>query len=178
MVRPVSLPPGWNLEFAAMTLCDGDGGGVADPRVIRFAEDVTPVGSPIVIVDDEGNSRRPRTRDLFLAPGIRRCFIRADANSDAGFDIADAIIILLYLFGQEELNCMDAGDVNDDGAVDIADSIHLLGYLFAAGPPPPPPFPGPQHEETTDACATDPTADRLGCDRYGPCACLQPVDND
>jgi len=81
-------------------------------------------------------------------------FRRGDANCDASHDIADAILILGYLFSSKPAQCLDALDTNDSGALDVADAVYLLGYLFANGAPPPPPFPNP---------GTDPTNDELDC---------------
>ena len=85
-------------------------------------------------------------------------FIRGDANADGRVDIADAIFILSYLFGNGRVpDCMDAADSNDDGSVDIADAIFILKVLFVTGEdfPAPYPFPG-----------RDPTEDSLNCSLY------------
>jgi hypothetical protein len=64
---------------------------------------------------------------------------RGDANGDGGYDIADPIVILSYLFADGTIRSECPGtvaDVNRDHAVDIADPIVLLSHLFAEGPPP------------------------------------------
>ncbi|MEM7164209.1 MAG: hypothetical protein AAF581_02025 [Planctomycetota bacterium] len=86
-------------------------------------------------------------------------FTRGDCNSDAIFNIADAVFLLAFLFPQgalPTLDCMDACDANDDASLNVADAIAILSTLFAQGPPPvlPAPFPG---------CGPDPTADALDC---------------
>lgn len=81
-------------------------------------------------------------------------FIRGDANRDGLVDIADPIRVLLAMFSDRSLTCLDAADVNDDGRVDIADPIRTLLTLFGAQTAVPPPFPD---------SGQDPTADRLGC---------------
>lgn len=58
-------------------------------------------------------------------------FWRGDVNADEGQDIADAVMILEYLFHSAGLRPpIDRADVNDDGEIDIGDPIYLLGYLF------------------------------------------------
>jgi len=80
-------------------------------------------------------------------------FVRGNANGDDRIDIADAIFVLGYLFGNGTApEVPDSADANDDGGIDIADAIYILGFLFGGGPPPPPPYPDP---------GTDPTPDSL-----------------
>ncbi len=81
-------------------------------------------------------------------------FRRGDANCDNSHDIADAILILGYLFGGKTVVCLDALDTNDSGSLDLSDAIYLLGYFFAGGSPPPDPFPN---------LGPDPTDDELDC---------------
>lgn len=84
-------------------------------------------------------------------------FRRGDANSDATFDISDAIYLLAGFFtGGPAPACADAGDANDDGGLDIADAVYVLAALFTPSSPAPP-APGP------DQCGDDPTADGLDC---------------
>ncbi len=68
-------------------------------------------------------------------------FLRGDANADGVIDVADAVSVLLYLFGGSKCDCLDAADVNGTGEVDISDPIWLLSYLFRGGPPPASPYP-------------------------------------
>jgi len=82
-------------------------------------------------------------------------FIRGDANSDGQVNIADAVAILQYLFGDTKQACDDAIDVNDDGFLMIDDAIRLLMYLFVS---PDPPIPAP-----AGVPGPDPTQDSLGC---------------
>ena len=86
-------------------------------------------------------------------------FVRGDCNSSGLFNIADAIILLNFLFGLGGgVTCPDACDTNDDEQANIADAIYLLASLFTGGPVPPPPFPD---------CGTDPDGDLLDCPIYG-----------
>ena len=81
-------------------------------------------------------------------------FLRADANGDGVVDIADAVVILNYLFGSDAVPCLIALDVNDDELVNVADTIYLLMGLFNGGALPSAPYPD---------CGIDPTAGQLEC---------------
>ena len=98
-------------------------------------------------------------------------FKRGDTNADGKHNIADAICLLGFLFGQESdpckqgvPRCRDGADANNDGKIDIADAIKILGYLFmsATSGPLPAPFPD---------CGLDPEtpADTIDCVTYAPC---------
>jgi hypothetical protein len=102
-------------------------------------------------------------RSMCITPTPAGCsrFRRGDTNVDGALDIADAILIISYLFGEgQPPTCLDAADGNDDGLVDIADAIAVLGYLFGEAGDLAEPFPG---------CGVDPTADGLGCISYDLC---------
>lgn len=96
-------------------------------------------------------------------------FIRGDTNADLRVNLADAIIILGYLFGAAEDSgkvlvpkCFDAADTNDDGNINLSDAITVLSYMFTNGPMPAPVFPN---------CGVDPTTDGdpLDCVEYPDC---------
>ncbi|MEM7168427.1 MAG: peroxidase family protein [Planctomycetota bacterium] len=91
-----------------------------------------------------------------------RNFQRGDCNQDGGFDLADAIRLLSYLFAGTNplIGCEDACDTNDDGVLDISDVVRAVSYLFAGGLPLNAPF---------NVCGIDPTADALGCYRVQGC---------
>ncbi|MFN0059578.1 MAG: hypothetical protein ACKVX7_14070 [Planctomycetota bacterium] len=88
-------------------------------------------------------------------------FRRGDCNDSGACNIADAIILLTFLFGGGgTLVCPDACDMNDDGVLNIADAIYKLTYLFSGGAAPPPPF---------SDCGTDGSTDlTVGCG-YASC---------
>lgn len=89
------------------------------------------------------------------SPGsVRTLFLRGDSNWDGRTDVTDALPMLLYLFLDVPVQCLDALDADDSGLTDITDPIHLLKHLFFGETPPPPPYPGP---------GSDPTFDGLGC---------------
>lgn len=81
-------------------------------------------------------------------------FRRGDSNCDSEVDLSDAINILLYLFDDQTVTCLDALDSNDDGSLNLADTIYLLSFLFEHGDAPGAPYPG---------LGEDPTADAIGC---------------
>ncbi len=85
-------------------------------------------------------------------------FIRGDSNTDGGFDIADAIYTLAFLFSSGPQLCLVAMDANNDDAADIGDAIYTLDALFTGGPTPSAPYPG---------CGTDPGP--LPCDSFASC---------
>jgi len=84
-------------------------------------------------------------------------FIRGDANSDGGLDLADAVTVLSHLFlGGPAPDCQDAVDASDDGMVDLSDGVSLVASLFLGkGPLPAPGVDG--------RAGFDPTADGLFC---------------
>ena len=146
-------------------------------------DDPDSAGAPIVIA-----TRTPRNEKILIAAALELCrfqdeteraaaaadyvwlleqpvqrpqFRRGDASGDGAVNIADAIVILGYLFaGEAEPSCLDAADVNDDGEVQISDAIALLGYLFSGGAIA---APGPL------TCGEDPTPDKLPLCVYPAC---------
>jgi hypothetical protein len=88
-------------------------------------------------------------------------FLRGDVGGDGQLDVADAILVLRYLFEREATpSCLKAADSNDDGRLNIADPIAVVSLLFGRGVPPPEPFP---------TCGIDPTEDGLICRSAPPC---------
>ncbi len=89
-------------------------------------------------------------------------FERGACNSDGSINIADAVVLLLFLFPVTSpivLTCEDACDTNDDGVLNIADAIFLLNALF-----------GSQVLPDPIQCGEDPTSgDLLGCDPFSGC---------
>ncbi len=76
-------------------------------------------------------------------------FLRGNCNSDAAVNIADAVKVLSYLFGDtDDPLCLEACNANDDSDVNIADAVAILSYLFGGGEDLPAP---------SAACGVDPT---------------------
>jgi hypothetical protein len=96
--------------------------------------------------------------------GASHAFRRGDVNVDGVLNLTDSIFLLNYLFlfaRDSRPPCLKSGDANDDGALNLVDPIYLLSFLFREGPAPA--VPG-------TVCGEDPTADRLSCEAYPPCA--------
>ncbi len=87
-------------------------------------------------------------------------FNRGDTNQDGGFDIADAIFLLNFLFNNGIVSCVVACDANDDNGVDIADAVYCLIALFGNGALPPAPH---------GVCGEDPTPGALSCIDFSNC---------
>lgn len=95
--------------------------------------------------------------NLFIIQGspATPLLTRGDCNLDGGFDLADAIALLGFLFNSSvPPSCELACDVNDDELVNIADAIYALGSLFGTEANPAAPFPH---------CGWDPTPSNLEC---------------
>ena len=57
-----------------------------------------------------------------------------DANSDGAVNLADAIVIIGYMFSSGERPlCFKAADTNNDYKVNTADAINILTYMFNNG---------------------------------------------
>jgi len=109
--------------------------------------------------------RGPTSTCALEAGDFGQAFTRGNCNSDAAFDLTDAIFTLNLLFfaGDEEAGCPTACDSNDDGEMNITDAVYSLGTLFLGAALPPQPYP---------ACGYDPTSPAGGsltCERE---ACL------
>lgn len=137
----------------------------------RLPVTVTPDGAALLVWEDE----RIDAADVFgqrvgddgvLGPApMGVSFIRGYCNGDGSFNIADAVLLLAYLFPNgpvPQLDCLDACDCNDDGSLNIADAVCFLGALFGQ-PATPPVSPHPD-------CGSDPTdSDPLDCATFSSC---------
>ncbi len=64
-------------------------------------------------------------------------YVCGDANSDGDANIADAVMIINYVFKSGPAPVPEfAGDANGDGEVNVADGVYLINYVFKDGPPP------------------------------------------
>ena len=87
-------------------------------------------------------------------------FLRSDVDADDSTSLADALLLLHYLFQQGSAPpCRDAADVDDNGRLDVADALMLLAVLFQ----------GRARPASWDWCLRDNTEDALGCEAFGPC---------
>ena len=69
-------------------------------------------------------------------------FLRGDADDNGSVNLADAILVLDYLYtGGGAPSCLDAADIDASLHVNLGDPVYLLSYLFVGGPPPPSPSP-------------------------------------
>lgn len=142
-------------------------GWLADPATnfgwIVIGDETTVSAKRFDTRDNSDPANRPVLTVDFTPPGGGDPeFGRGDCNSDATFNIADAVAGLGILFaGDPAPTCVDACDANDDGAFDIGDMIYILANLFSGGAAIPAPAPG--------TCGVDPTADGLDCASFSPC---------
>lgn len=152
---------------------DGAGGSAAPYDTGVFYDTGSGVGNSLCISWEFGGydgdhdvlleAIRTALEETIVSPDPQ--FNRGDTNGDGGFDIADMVNLLTFLFpagSPFDLLCDDAADTNDDGMLNIADAINGLGVLFPGGTPAvvPAPF---------GSCGTDPTADSLDCASFPPC---------
>lgn len=122
--------------------------------VIAFEDGLgTPAINNRVVVNSE--SIVPQTINGVVAVNTLPEFIRGDVNSDGRFDIADPVMMLLWKFYGQPIDCVKAADADDNGEVGINDALFLMHFFFRNGDIIPPPFPEP---------GTDPTLDTLSCE--------------
>lgn len=117
----------------------------------------TPPVEQVVVVNSQSQSMFVAGCTVELAPGGG--IDRGDCNDDGGFDIADAVFLLSYLFLSGSVNCQNACDNNDDEQLNIADAVTALSALFTGGPPPP----------GSGQCGPDTTPGSLTCDVFNSC---------
>ena len=88
-------------------------------------------------------------------------FLRGDSDGDGARTVADAVLVLKYLFQNAVLpDCLDGADTNDDGRLSLVDPITLLQHTLGRGPELAAPF---------VACGLDPSDDALGCVSFAAC---------
>lgn len=147
------------IELGLVEDCDGSGTPDACDLASGAADDCNANNIPDFCDIADGTSL-----DLDASGVPDECevtqFSRGDCNDDGGFDIADAVRLLGFLFpgpgGAAPLECEDSCDANDDGSLDIADSVRILDALFGM-PATPLVMPHP-------ACGEDPSGDGLLCE--------------
>ena len=91
-------------------------------------------------------------------------FRRGDVNADGGYNIADPIYLLNYLFGGgPSPDCLDTADINDDGTINLADALYGLAAVHPGVTGMPVIIPQPTF------CGDDPTTDNIDCVNYPTC---------
>jgi hypothetical protein len=157
-----TLPPGVEVEVATLAYDRADPTGPAAASRL----DVIDCGGGSVVRCLAWGGIRPERRGagVFLPAACESDFVRGDCNADGGFDISDAVLLLVQLFDARRasgpLRCQDACDGDDDGALTVTDAVVFLRNRFNAGAPLPPPSP---------ACGDDESRDRLGCEQHAGC---------
>ena len=131
---------GDNPTITSATLTTfGMGSSGVYPLTLTVADSLTALGVGVTVV---------RVAD----PGDTQ-FERGDSNQDLGFDLADAIFILQWLFqGGAMPDCLDAANTNGDNQVDLGDAIYALNHQFQGAAPPPYPYPGCNPAPTPLGC--------------------------
>jgi hypothetical protein len=166
---PGELPLGTNSLARATYRLEPTAAAVNEAGLfLEFTERLAKRNAPPTAINLTifGRSAGPRT----LADGkiiVRpRPFHRGDPDGDGRLSVADAALLLLFLFlAGPAPGCLDAADADDDGRIDATDPVLILRWLFASGTAPAPPGPPPA------PCGRDPEGPGpgLGCDAYGAC---------
>ncbi len=135
-------------------------GGISGNDAICFGESVrnSVSGEAGLVVPEEAGAFELVGAAFEIGDIQLRKFLRGDANSDGGVNLADAIFTLNHLFSRGYvLACADAADADDSGGVNLADAVFALNYLFVGSVDLPAP--------TGTQCGADPTDDDdLGCE--------------
>jgi hypothetical protein len=122
---------------------------------LRFGVTGIPCGTIRICDEEVGNPPVDATwtyneEGLPMDPGslgaLSLCWTRGDTNFDGRVNIADAINLLMCLFGKggspycacAVTSCRPVFNANNDDRLNIADPIFLLMYIFRGGTPPPP----------------------------------------
>jgi len=110
---------------------DTDGDGFGDPG---FPANTCGLDN----CPDEYNPNQADTDDDGVGDACC-CTIRGNIDGDGGFNIADLIYLVEYLFfGGDPPPCPEEGNTDGIGGLNVVDLIYLVKYLFQGGDPPPP----------------------------------------
>ena len=91
-------------------------------------------------------------------------FRRGDVNTDGGYNIADPIYLLNYMFGGgPSPDCLDTADINDDGMINLADALYGLAAVHPGFSGMPVLIPAPT------SCGAAPSSDNIDCASYQHC---------
>ena len=140
---------------------------VADNALVGSCSTISPVngmGQPVIhnVLTIDGISTLPELQSGNICFVNAQTFIRGDGNDDGVLNLADAIFLINYFFGDGfGPTCSAAADPNGDFAVDLGDVIYLINHQFLDGAGPVSPWPG---------CGIDPGGESgLGCTLYENC---------
>lgn len=181
----LSVDPSLQLSTASVVLRNIIEGGWpgdnldVDPELIESPHGVLTPGPGSPCVDQAISAASTTTSDCLGQPrqvcqavdigaverqscgdGDTLDFIRGDCDGNGALELADAVVLLDYLFTGGSLSCLATADVNDDSGLNIADPGVLLSYLFIGGSAPPEPF---------VACGQDPDGSFTACESYSSC---------
>jgi hypothetical protein len=132
---------GWNWDF-------GDGLRGSGQVVTHRYQAHGTYTVKLTVIDDQGARSGTSLSVEAVDPSAGGRQLPGDGNQDRSLDISDALILILYLFGDagrpppcDGATVHEGGnrtllDLNADLEVDLTDAIHLLSYLFTAGAPP------------------------------------------
>ncbi len=132
-IEGIHLSPSTSITLAGRLLVAGQ---FVDARTLRGR---TPPGTRAgrVVAAAEDGELSASLPDAF---DYARALLRGDATGNNRLDIADAIMIVGYLFGGAKAPyCAALADSDGDGTPQIGDAVHLLQFLFAGGVAPFPP---------------------------------------
>jgi hypothetical protein len=168
LIQTGELPPGTNT-LARATYRLAPNAAEVGGSLLEFTERLAKRNSPPVAINLTviGKSRGPSTLVDGKLNVLSRPFHRGDPDGDGRLSVADAALLLLFLFlAGPAPGCLDAADADDDGRIDATDPVIILRWLFASGTAPAPPGPPPA------PCGRDPEGlgPGLGCDAYAGCA--------
>ena len=116
------------------------------PSALYRGVDLQPL-RPVGVVKFSREERRPTD------------FRRGDADASGSLSIADAVVVLDFVFAGTTLACRQAADANADNRINLLDAIVILEHLFRRRPLPSP----------TPECGLDPNPDELGCEKFFGC---------
>ncbi|MGE3163381.1 MAG: hypothetical protein AB7O52_00595 [Planctomycetota bacterium] len=153
------IAPGTDLPIAnfvyeaSATAVDGDSAN------LTFSDSLgNPAVALVAVVD--GNTVVPSTVGgvVSVEEVVDVAYLRGDANSDGGIDIADGIWILNFLWqGGPASPCAASQDANGDGMGDTSDAMYIIFYQLLDGPAPVGNFPNCDFADVADCAMSTPS---------------------
>jgi hypothetical protein len=62
-------------------------------------------------------------------------FVCGDVDLSGSVNVADAVYLVMFIFGSAEPPPLYAADVDCGGSINVADAVYLIRFIFG-GPPP------------------------------------------